>query len=713
MIKSNLCLICALTLASLSSIGLSAQTKIWGVGAPIGQAEGEFQNAFTQATGTPYSTTGWTALSVFENKSTTTPTVTPGAAYWTRSLLGYSQGFYAGTVPIASPSQANGSAIFDSGFMDNNGTANSGVGTSPAGHRGELISPRIDLTAYQNRPLVLQYYSRYRDRGNFTTELSVSMSTDDGATWGTPVDYRSLQTANNTSIIRILLPAVSGSNLTECRIRFVAETNYYYASIDDVTLETAPDYDIGFGKADPNNTTSIIASGDFVKIGGNRYYPLSNLDVNSLQEWFWGGKVVNEGALTLTPQDSARMYVTIDYFDPVTNVRTNNVYLDTMEIDSLTGGDLSGAPYIEYLRDINFLNTYGVGSYLVKYWVGHKHIDGAAENDTVRHIFTITGSSYLSKARRAAADRRVFADQSIFPQGNSFSAFEYGSVYYFPKGMTNNLKIDSIEFRYYVPSTYTGNATQTVFVNIAKLTDGSGSTAADGFIDGDELTSVGSGTVTIDNIATSSGTAAGSYGLAVATSLREPGGGGPMPPLTDNGFYYISVLQNQGALGGAATFSSNTALWMGADQYNYYMNRLMTRPDTVINSSPLMNTDPAGVVSWFADGINGGYVPSIGIHLPPFPLGTSTPLVAAETGAEMQVYPNPVTSDLNINVKYDNATDVQYILTDVSGRVLSILNSKNVTEETTTINVEKLPTGVYFVTARTEAYTTTKRFIKK
>ncbi|BDS14535.1 T9SS type A sorting domain-containing protein [Aureispira anguillae] len=713
MIRSNLMFVCALALASLYSIGANAQTKVWGAGASAGQADGEFQNAFTQ-TGTAgsYSATTWTALSVFENQSATTSTVNPGAAYWTRSTLGYSQGYYAGNTPMPSPTRTNGVAIFDSGFMDNNGTSAQGTGTSPAGHRGELISPRIDLSGYTDSALVVQFFSEFRDHD--ITELSVSMSTDDGLTWSTPSDYQILQGSSDPKLIRVLLSNVTAgvANLSQSRVRFTFEGNYYYAMIDDVTIETAPEYDIAWGLPDPNSNL-ISGSGDFAKIGGNRYQALSNLDPTNTKEWFWGGKVINYGAKTLYPQDSARIYVAIDYYDEVTNAPTFDVYLDTMNIDTLEAGDQVGTPFIEYLRDISFIQN-KKGNYRVRYWLTHNKIDGNAANDTVRHTFTITGSgtSYISKARRAASDLRVFASRGMFPANASgvFSAFEYGSVYYFPKGMTNNLRIDSIDFRYQVPNGYTGNASQTVFVNVYKLTDGSGASPSDGLLDSDELLHIGVGTANLTGLGTT--VAGGDFALGTVSSLVDPSSGGAMPNLADHGFYYVSVLQNPAVLGGAATFTATTALWIGSDQYNYYMNRLMSRADTVINPSPSMNTDAAGSVSWFADGFGGGYVPSIGIHMPPV-YNSTTPIIATNEAAEMSAYPNPTNTILNVEVKFEEATNVQYIMTDVSGRVIFIADSDNVTEETQTFNVEQFPAGVYFITAKTDKGATTQRIIKK
>lgn len=713
MVKFNLFFVCALILANLCTIGINAQTKIWGAGASAGSADGEFQNTFIQSTTLgPYSITQWTAVSINENGGSTLP----GNAYWTRSLLGYSQGFYAAPVgqtpaPIPSPSQTNGVAIFDSGFMDNNGTSAAGTGTSPSGHRGELVSPRIDLTGYADSALVVQFYSEYREFQ--INELSVSMSVDDGITWNTPYDYRILQASNSPGMVRVVMPDVTTGvvNLSQCRVRFVFDNDYYFAMIDDVTIETAPEYDIAMGIADPNSNF-LVDNGDFVKIGGNRYQALSNLDPTNLKEWFWGGKVVNYGAKTLLPQDNPKIHIAIDFYDPVTNALTPDVYLDSMNLDTLLGGGTNDSTYIDYLDNINFLITNGTGNYRVKYWVSHDNKDAVITNDSVFHTLTITsGGDYISKARRAASDGRVFASRGLFPGGtNPISAFEYGSVYYFPKGSSSNLYLDSLEFRYQVPFGYVGPASQTLFVKIYKLTDGSGSTTSNGILDGDELLEIGIATVPLTGLGTT--IPAGSFGLAEVSSFFDPIGA-PVACLDDHGIYYISILQNPSLTGGASTFDATTGLWFGADEYNYNMNAIMSLQDTIINPSPSGRTDASGATTWFWTGFGANFVPSIGLHVTRCILSTNKIIDQEKTNINFSVFPNPVTTDLNFTVELKEASDVRYILTDISGRILLMLNSDDVTIEARSINIEAFPAGVYYFTVETEKGIQTKRIIKQ
>ena len=708
MVKLNLMRSSALALAMFLSAGsVDAQNKVWGVGSGVNEAEAQFSTNFAQATTTgSYSPTSWTALHVSQGSGS------PGA-YWTRSLLGYSQGAYAGNTPMPSPSQANGVAIFDSDFLDNNGVAGAfGTGTSPTPHRGELISPRIDLTGNTNIPLVVEFFSEYRDFQ--INALSVGVSVDDGVTW-VDSDYRALQSGSSPGFVRVLFGSATAgvANLTQCRIRFVFDNDYYYAMVDDVSIETAPDYDIAMGLPNPSGNL-LIDAGDHVKVGGNAYNSIDNIvHANDLREWFWGGKVVNYGAEDILPTANPRMYVTIDHTHPVTGAVTPNVYLDTLVLDTIAANNPGGATYIEYLDNLNFLSSNGAGRYGVRYWVAHDSMDANGTNDTVEHSFVITGTGtnehYVSKARRANADGRVFASRGIFPGGGPFGAFEYGSVYFFPRGTADSVCLDSLEFRYRLGAGFTGAASQTLLSKIYEM-DASSSAILNAQ---SLLTEVGVAQIAMTGLGTT--VAPGDFGLQVVNQFFDPVSGGALPPFKDNGFYYISLIINPSLTGGAATFSGNDVPQIGVDEFNYYMNSAMTGVDSVINPSPLAITDNAGSTTWYWTGFGSDFVPSIGLHLNikahAIPLSTTT--VWEEEGADMNVYPNPTSDLLNVDFSLEDAADVTYILTDMSGRVISVVNSANVTKETQTIDVSQLPAGMYMITAKTDTKSATEKFIVK
>jgi len=715
MIKFNLMRFSVLALAILFSIGANAQTAVWGVGAASGSADAEFQNAFTQSTTPTYSNTAWTAVTISESNGATTP----GNAYWTRTITGNSQGGYIGTQPpIMSPTVTNGVAIFDSDYMDNGGTAGAfGTGTSPAPHVGELVSPVMDLTGYADSALTVKFYCKWR--AFQVNNFGVSLSTDNGVTW-TDVDINTLlpaatNTVNEGWVNAPFYTATAGvPNLSQCRIKFTFDGEYYYAMVDDITVQTALEYDIAIGLPNPAGTTLGDAF-HYAKVGNNRYIPQNLIDFSNLREWIWGLKIVNNGAVDIFPADGPRARMTIDFTDAVTGVTTPNVYIDTMDItDTLAAGATSDAVPTEQLRNLNFINTNGEGTYTVRYWVEFNGTEVVTDNDTIVHAFTTTSSSapyvnYLSKCR-LRNDGKVNYTRPIFPGGTTFSEFEYGTMFFFPRGATDSIKIDSVDFRYYVASGYTGATSQTVAVNIYQWQDAG---TPDGTLDaaGAELTQLGIGVATLNGLGTT--TPAGDYGLHTVTNFLDASTGGQMAPFVDNGFYLFTLYENPSVLSGGGTFNSNDGVWFGADEYNYAINAaLTTGAEPMPIPSPVKVLDGAGSGDWNWVGFGADLTPSIGVHLD-ITTFISTSTVHKQEGADLTVYPNPTNNQLNVDVSFEDAQDVMYVITDVSGRVITMTQQNNVTEATQTLDVSGLPAGVYFITAKTAQGESTERFIKK
>lgn len=692
---------------------LNAQTVIWGVGSANGVADAEFSNAFVQAGSyTPGDNpTAWTALSVSDANGT------PGAAYWTRSTIGYSQGAYwGGTTPIPTPSQANGVAIFDSDFLDNGGVRGAfGTGTSPSAHRGELISPRIDLTGYADSALAIKCFSYYREFSINT--LGVAISTDDGQTW-TEGDFRgTLPTSTLGQATAIFNNATAGAtNLTQCRIKYIFDGDYYFAIIDDISVEVAFDYDVAIGTGNNDNSLSILNRGDYVKPGGKRHVAYENLDPTDLREWFFGAKVVNFGSKDILPSDNPRLQIAIDYIDDLTGAVTMDVYRDSIDYDTIPSNDPVGYTDIKYFNDIQFIMNYKAGDYRVKYWLSYDQTESNPVNDTAQFLFTVTDDdipvpggartkNYLSQTGRAT-DGGVTATSAIFPGGGPFSRFEYGTVFYFPRGMTDSIEIDSIAYRYRLVAGFTGAASQTLFMHVYEMDASTGT-----LDDGNLLTQIGIAPITLNGLGTT--LPANAYYPITITNLTDATTGiGPMPALKDDGFYFVSVVISPSLTGGAPTFGSNDVPWIGAtNNRNYNMNAAMTRADSVINPSPLSSTDGAGTVSWNWIGFGADDVPALGLFLKSKDNKVNTQIVNTVEGEELSIFPNPASSVLNIKFNMDAADDVMYIVNDVTGRVLDIQNSLNVTNDVKTLDVSNYAAGTYFITAKTSKGTSTQRFV--
>jgi Secretion system C-terminal sorting domain len=251
---------------------------LWGVGSSTGVANAEFSNAFVQATSfTAGNNVGaWTALSVTVN------------AYWVRNTTRISRGGSAsGMTALNSPSASNGSALFDSDFLDCNGVQGAyATGTCPSPHKGHIISPQIDLTGYSNTPISVRFYSYLRKFD--ISELSISFSTDDGVTWGSAVAFANRPALNATfsGYETLNLPATTTNgvaNLSACRLRFTFNGDYYYSFVDDVSIGTTAtlsnydvDGDFNTLKIHPNPTQNQV----FIEANNLIDASLQILDIN-------------------------------------------------------------------------------------------------------------------------------------------------------------------------------------------------------------------------------------------------------------------------------------------------------------------------------------------------------------------------------------------------------------------------------------------------
>jgi hypothetical protein len=220
----------ALTLLSLSLfliLNLSAQEIIWGgPDDPNSTFDGGLND--------------WTAVGV----SSAVPDSAANALWeWTADGALSDGAYWGGGQPIESPSVANGAAGFNSDRLDNDGEAgNFAMGPCPAPHVGDLISPIMDCSGYNE--VFLKFHQSFR---NFQTTPSVSISNDGGMTYDTTIVLNEGYFANestedlNIQVIDISSVAANSDNV---RIKFTFDGNYYFWIIDDVQLITRPDHDL-------------------------------------------------------------------------------------------------------------------------------------------------------------------------------------------------------------------------------------------------------------------------------------------------------------------------------------------------------------------------------------------------------------------------------------------------------------------------------------
>jgi hypothetical protein len=97
-------------------------------------------------------------------------------------------------------------------------------------------------------------------------------------------------------------------------------------------------------------------------------------------------------------------------------------------------------------------------------------------------------------------------------------------------------------------------------------------------------------------------------------------------------------------------------------------------------------------------------------------LSSVGPGLLEETGLRVVIYPNPSNGELNIDYFLAEEGDVQFTVTDVSGRILKDIKitGQNSGTNTTTFRLDNQNwNGVYFLTIRTKNFETTRKIISQ
>lgn len=162
----------------------------------------------------------------------TTPTITTGS----RGAFSIVNG------PMASPSVGNGFVIFDSGYLDNNGsTSGIGNGSVPAPHYGTLTTDIIDLSGFANVQLTINSYAK-----EFLANLQVAISGDGGLTFPDTimaVDLAINAVSANPEFISLNISNTAG-NSANVVLQFIFDgrpsnanaAGYYFWMLDDLEI---------------------------------------------------------------------------------------------------------------------------------------------------------------------------------------------------------------------------------------------------------------------------------------------------------------------------------------------------------------------------------------------------------------------------------------------------------------------------------------------
>ncbi len=662
-----------LAFSAFMALASSANAQaIWGAGSSVAQSVGEFTSTNGTVAGT-----GWTEIMTTHMWDYTTN----GQSLGTNSinLIGAGTGAW-----LTSPTLGTGAVIFDS---DNYYT----IDPMDFPQSGIIESPSIDLSAQMGNPLVVRFYASYL---NFEADSThVEFSADGGATWNA-VDIRTntggaARRANYNGWVNVnITPFMTGA-LTDCKIRFHFQGDSYFWAVDDLSIQAAPAFDIAMAVPGSGNTLGDAFTS--AQISNYYYQPLSQV---SDREYYYAARVTNVGTTDII-NAGARLHLNIE----MDNAGTwTNVYMDSIGIDTVPAG-----ANVDVSDSIDWLPTM-VGAYRATYFVRHNGADASTSNDTTVRMFNISNNDYFSKVPRSATDLFPSATGASFPTagaGNKISEFEYGSMFFFPMGM--NFRLDSVTFRAYIQDIGSGFTSGAVSVRVSEFVDGDGNGTLSSTNPNPELNLVGVGTDTL-GIPAAPATSGYLRGSAPVVDFN----GAPLM-LANNKVYLVSLAQSRAT--GLEDGTSFFGYWYGVSAINYALN---AGTDPLIAPSPVrVGEITAGGApatnDWNWVGFGADQVPSLALNL----LLINNVQENVASGVLLNVFPNPTDGLLNVQVDMKAIGDVQYIMTDVSGRIVRMQSHKNVVSEITSFDVQNLPAGVYFMSIKTNSGVSTQRFVKQ
>lgn len=749
---------------AFAPLGLSAQWPIWGAGFsnPTQDSIARFASSDGTLTSLGWSSTGTSAT---------------GACNWIWSQTGQSAGVYApGWVNagsgqwINSTSISNGCALFDSDWWDSNGTG-PGAGTAQGPQYSTLISPVIDMTGYTDSLIQVNFFVSYLE---FTiSELSVGLSVDGGTTW-TDVDFRN-QTGGqgvrawfNDSVTVYMPPILDGViNLTNCRLRFTFNGNYYFVAVDDISITTrgAGIYDLAIAQHPSADYGYLTTANPAVY----KHLPLSQVAGND----FFAGSLIESFGRSVYWTQYPRLNYEIYYENA--GVWTS-IWSGVDTLQSLLPNVIGAFDTITTLKNISAaVDTLHdqPGHYRIDYWVQGDFLSYAresrSENDSASVEYWISDETFtfcdLDSSGSLAANRYVLPGAG---GGQVVQEFEYGSLFKVPNG--NGYYLDSVSYQMYADASLNSSTVTEVptVVSIYKWVD----VNTDGSID--YSTEFFLQSSVNDTIPITSSTPGTYITRSVALLDTNPPVGNPLA-LQDSSLYYVSVTQVN--VNGLIDLGGNhNGLWHASCSFdeNKLNQRLADQAYTPLRVKSDVPGGTSGTNDWYSSFAGSMQYPAISLTLTDCAMDTSVTqsggtLTANATGVtyqwldcdngnapvagatsasftpvnsgnyavqlsdgvcvwtsscvnvtamgtvdewstDIQLFPNPATDQVKITFG-EVVNRMEIALIDLNGRILLKKEFSGSTEGE--LNLGSIPAGVYLVRMNSDNSVRTIRLVKQ
>ena len=576
--------------------------------------------------------------------------ISDGSHNWGWSEDGTGQGvLFSG--PVASPTMCNGTAIFDFDFIQTGGLEeNLPTGTPPT-IVGELISPSIDLSGIQ--AVAVKFY-QHNVPLNGTNQVATSI--DGGVTWSEGIDIttENVLTAseNNligTELVRIPLPDVAGES--DVKIKFIADGDFYFWSIDDVTLV----------ELTGNNIT--IADAFYTPIAYG--FPQAHADADT---FFFFATVRNTGGSIL---DNVRLDVSV-------------MSEDTGEEVFATSGTREGIAIGETttVEGDNLFVPVGlpIGKYVMQYDLSVLDASETVRNDnSSTKIFEVTEDIFSKEPGPL--------DNGFYGASRPGGEWSAAAVYRMSKNVTDYFATNAI-------TSITSNADvltdNFVDVFLVQLNEGIDFTN----FDFQETDLAGHPSFNIISQNTHVFTSE-ENGELISVPFSSSGQSVPLEP----GETYMVILRFDGTQAGSAAVP-NEELFLSYNNDPRVANIL----DDVGFISDFVVSNDQG--QWFS-GFSGDPAPVIRMQVEFMSDVDDIPLPAGS----FSVYPNPARDLLQVEFDFEETTDATIVLASMEGKIVQVRTLNNVSKRNIQLDVANLPAGTYVLKAYTDNGSSTEKII--
>jgi hypothetical protein len=550
--------------------------------------------------------------------------------------------------------RGNGAAIFNSDYLDNRGVlTNVGGGQAPSPHFGELWSPIIDATGSNDMSVLFQsYYRHFQSNATnpYWASTYISWSEDGGVTWKgrIPIEehegYGTYDEMPNGNSMVVKLPKSKGTS--KFRFKFVFNGDYYFWLIDDVRL--------GVVKNNMRINTNSVA------------IPPVSVGANNADSVRFMANIVNNGTET-----ARNVKLTAKVFNAATKA----------EIFSTTGVYGSIAPDSlakNRLLPQAFFPSNKVGTtYDIRYEITHDSVDEFRRDDTLRFNAALQITDSLFRHDNVSDVIPIVPNDAVWQAGQAKS-WRVGQYVFIPKGTTTTAtRISAVIDDRFI-------TTNRVYsVGLYEWIDRNG----DDSVQTSERTLVAAGETIVR---------ANPLGTPVDFNLVNfaPNGG---PIVLKNNQAYLVMLELTPSSGRAWFATADDRGRLGSAGMKT-ASKLAGQPrySGVINYNANDATTPWSTNLF--DDESGRYSPKIRL----WAWNRITDVADLPNSYKVNIYPNPVSQNLNINVDFPKSEEaILCRIFDLKGQLIQEKEYLNVQKETLNMDVNALPIGSYLLQVQT------------